>query len=184
MLDADQPSLSRCMILGSGQEIEPFQVGFGRHGIDPKGARFRGGYSLYGTFRINAILSADRFEMEPRLIEQSGKTAEYLKSHLFANMSKIDFDGDGEGGEYGAAFVSLEDLSGRDQPFQFNTYKGVFRWYSYAIHGTQDPARIGKSVTGGCINVGAEDLERILSVVKLGDVVEVMRRNTESLLKN
>ena len=98
-------------------------------------------------------------------------------------MSSIDFDGDGKGGEYGAAFVSLEDLSGRDQPFRFNVYKGTFRWYSYAIHGTQNQSRIGKAITGGCVNVGTENLDKVLSAVELGDIVEVVRRKTEKSLK-
>ncbi|MEM1295778.1 MAG: L,D-transpeptidase [Verrucomicrobiota bacterium] len=183
-LDPDQPALSKGVILESGEVREQFQVGFGRNGIDESGARFRGGYSLLGKFQINAILSADRFEMKPELIAESGKSVDYLKTHLFANMSSIDFDGDGKGGEYGDAFISLEDLSGRDQPFRFNVYKGKFRWYSYAIHGTQDSARIGKAVTGGCVNVGAENLSKVLKAVKLGDIVEVVNRNSENLLKN
>lgn len=183
-LDAERPEKSRGEILVSGEATERFQVGFGRNGVDEKGARFRGGYSLLGRFRINAILSAERFEMAPDLIKQSGKDEAYLKEHLFSNMSSIDFDGDGEGGEYGAAFISLEDLSGRDQPFRFNVYKGTFRWYSYAIHGTQDQSRIGKAVTGGCVNVGTENLDKLLRFVGLGDIVEVARLKSESLLKN
>ena len=140
-----------------------------------EGEVFKGGYSLLGKFRINAILSGDRFEMDAKLIETSGKSKEWLQKNLFKNMSSIDFDGDGKGGEYGSAFISLEpvDLKAA-QPFRFNTYKGVFRWYSFAIHGTQDEKRIGKCITGGCINVKQESLVELLRKLKLGDHVEIV----------
>ncbi|MGB0279088.1 MAG: L,D-transpeptidase family protein, partial [Prochlorococcaceae cyanobacterium] len=55
----------------------------------------------------------------------------------------------------------------------FGEYKGVFRWYSYAIHGTQDEERIGKRITGGCINVDDATMATLLKSVKLGDEVVV-----------
>ncbi len=114
--------------------------------------------------------------MDPQLITDSGKTGEFLKTQLFKNMSSIDFDKDGKGGEYGAAFIGLEPLNSKaEQPFHFGEYAGVFRWYSYEIHGTQDESRIGKMVTGGCINVGADSLATVAAIVKLGDLVEIQR---------
>ena len=168
-LNLDDPAKSVCVI----DEKTRLSVGFGRHGVLEEGARFKGGYSLLGKFRVNAILAPERFEMKPELVESSGRTEAYLREHLFANMSSIDFDDDGKGGEYGAGFIGLEPLSETEQPFAFQPYKGVFRWYSYAIHGTQDEARIGKKITGGCLNVGATDLQLLLARVKLGDVVEI-----------
>ena len=38
-----------------------FPVGYGREGWLAEGSRFRGGYSLLGRFKINAILAIDRF---------------------------------------------------------------------------------------------------------------------------
>ncbi len=175
-LNAGEPGKSRGILQSPGIEPITFAVGFGRHGFDPAGSKFRGGHSLLGRFRVNAILTAGRFEMDPALIAKSGKSAEFLREKLFANMSAFDFDGDGRGGEYGTAFLSLESLARTAQPFRFNVYKGRFRWYSYAIHGTQDQARIGQKITGGCINVGAADLAKIVPLVKLGDVVEVRGR--------
>ena len=170
-LDAEKPQLSYGLL-----KEETFPVGLGRHGILAEGEVFKGGYSLLGTFRINAILSNERFEMDSTLIEKSGKTADWLSEHLFSNMSSIDFDGDDKGGEYGSAFISLEPVSSKAaQPFRFNTYKGVFRWYSFAIHGTQDETRIGKCATGGCINVKQEHLEHILKTLKLGDLVVISK---------
>ena len=172
-LNLEHPAKSQGRLDLENGDAHSFPVGFGRDGILKEGSKFRGGRSLLGTFRINAILSAERFEMTPELIANSGKSADFLREKLFANMSSIDFDGDGAGGEYGAAFLSLEPVSETKQPFAFNVYKGKFRWYSYAIHGTQNPARIGKKITGGCINVGAEDLVKLVEAAKLGDLVEV-----------
>ncbi|MDA7597847.1 L,D-transpeptidase [bacterium] len=156
-------------------DVLKFVVGFGKKGVLKEGKTFTGNYSLLGEFRVNAILtSGTRFEMDPKLVSESGKTEAFLKSQLFKNMSSIDFDGDGKGGEYGAAFIGLEPLDTEaKQPFHFGEYAGTFRWYSYAIHGTQDESRIGKMVTGGCINVGAEALAALAKRVKLGDLVEV-----------
>lgn len=171
-LDLENPAESRCKFL-IGEDAPSFAVGFGRNGVIEEGGRFQGGFSLLGTFRVNAILAPERFEMKPELVETSGKTEAYLREQLFSNMSSIDFDGDGKGGEYGAGFIGLEPLSETAQPFSFQAYKGVFRLYSYAIHGTQDEARIGKKITGGCINVGAADLQQLLARVKLGDLVVI-----------
>lgn len=160
--------------LGTFQGGDAFQVGYGRDGFLPAGSAFVGGSSLLGDFKVNAILSQSRFEMTDELIAESGKTHEWLAENLFANMSAIDFDGDGKGGEYGEAFVGLEPVgSAAPQPFRFGEYKGVFRWYSYAIHGTQNEERIGKCITGGCINVGRSDLASAVSLLKIGDLVRI-----------
>jgi lipoprotein-anchoring transpeptidase ErfK/SrfK len=49
----------------------------------------------------------------------------------------------------------------------------MFRWYSFAIHGTNDPSRVGQSVTGGCINVNGKAMDDLLDTVKLGDEVVI-----------
>ena len=126
-----------------------------------------------GRFRVNAILSDDRFEMDPQLVESSGKSEDELRSTLFSNMNSIDFKGDGVTGEYGTGYISLEPVPPSDQPFEFNSYDGTFRWYSFAIHGTNDPGRVGQSVTGGCINVGRKVMTDLLEVVQLGDEVVI-----------
>ncbi len=129
--------------------------------------------------------------MTPELVARSGKQERYLREHLFRNMNGIDFDGDGAGGEYGGGYISLETLPTRgvgrgeggeeetgeegrvEQPFVFEFYRGVFRWYSFAIHGTQDETRVGRASTGGCINVGRESLRVLLEVLQVGDAVEI-----------
>ena len=82
-------------------------MGFGRNGIACAGTRFEEGWTPLGTFRVNAILSADRFAMDPDLVKLSGKSEAYLRENLFRNMSAIDFKGDGETGEYGIGYVNL-----------------------------------------------------------------------------
>lgn len=173
-LDKADPSRSSGTLQVPGHlAFPPIPVGYGKHGIKAAGQSFAGGWSLAGKFKINAILTRDSFAMTDELIAESGRSREWLAEHLFANMSSIDFDGDGKAGEYGAAFIGLAPKSTAPQPFHFGKYRGVFRWYSYAIHGTQDPARIGKKITGGCINVGEKDLDLLAEHLSLGDRVTV-----------
>ena len=148
-------------------------MGFGRNGITCAGSRFEEGYTPLGRFRVNGIFSHDRFEMEPTLIAQSGKSEAELHRTLFRNMNAIDFDGDGETREYGSGYVSLAPVGSVKQPFTFNTYEGKFRWYSFAIHGSNNDQRIGQKVTGGCVNVAEPALQALLSAVKLGDEVMI-----------
>lgn len=175
-LDGDDPSASRGE-LRRGRTPLQFKVGYGRNGIACQGTRFEEGWTPLGTFRVNAVLSADRFAMAPSLVEASGKSEAYLRDNLFRNMSAIDFKGDGESAEYGIGYISLTPVPPTPQPFRFNTYDGQFRWYSFAIHGTNDPSRVGQSVTGGCINVGQDAMADLLKTVQLGDEVVI---NSES----
>lgn len=174
-LDPSDPSRS-FGVLSRGRERTVFRVGFGRNGVTCAGSSFEEGYTPLGRFRVNAILSDDRFEMEPSLIAQSGKSEAELRTTLFRNMNAIDFSGDGETGEYGIGYVSLAPVDSVPQPFAFNTYDGRFRWYSFAIHGSNDDRRIGQQVTGGCVNAAEPVLRQLLSAVKLGDEVVISAR--------
>ena len=174
-LDADQPANSVGTIVVNGISNR-FEVGYGKNGIACEGTRFEEGWTPLGRFRVNAVLTADRFEMDPALIRLSGRTVDALKKDLFSNMNSIDFNGDGEAGEYGDGYISLAPVPTTDQPFSFNEYDGTFRWYSFAIHGTNNEKKIGKKVTGGCINVNNMSLSMILSAVQIGDEV-IIRSN-------
>ena len=176
-LDADQPENSIGAIVVNGT-INRFEVGYGKNGIACEGTLFEEGWTPLGRFRVNAVLTADRFEMDPALIRLSGRTTESLRKELFSNMNSIDFDGDGEAGEYGDGYISLAPVPTTVQPFSFNDYDGTFRWYSFAIHGTNNEQKIGKRVTGGCINVNNMSLSMILSAVKIGDEVVIRSNGT------
>ena len=171
-LDLNDPSKS-VGVLTRGEDRTVFKVGFGRNGITCAGTRFEEGYTPLGRFRVNAILSDDRFVMEPELIARSGKTEDELRTTLFRNMNSIDFNGDGQRGEYGIGYVSLAPVDSVEQPFAFNTYDGTFRWYSFAIHGSNNDERIGQQVTGGCMNVAEPVLQTLLKVAQLGDEVVI-----------
>ena len=171
-LDGSNPSASEG-VLDRAEGPLRFTVGHGRHGIGCEGTTFEEGVTPLGTFEVNAILSNDRFEMDPSLVEQSGKTEQELRETLFSNMNSIDFKGDGETGEYGIGYISLAPVPATEQPFRFNTSDGVFRWYSFAIHGTNDETRIGKALTGGCINAGNLTMGVLLDTVELGDQVVI-----------
>ena len=160
-------------VLPRGEERMIFKVGYGKHGVTCPGSRFEEGYTPLGRFKVNAILSNGRFAMDPALIKQSGKSEAELRRTLFKSMNAIDFSGDGEVGEYGIGYVSLAPIGGVKQPFRFNSYDGKFRWYSFAIHGSNDDKRIGQKVTGGCVNVAEPALKTLLSSVQLGDEVVI-----------
>ena len=171
-LDLKDPAKSFA-VLREDDQRQLFKVGYGRLGVTCPGTRFEEGYTPLGRFRVNAILTQKRFEMEPALIAQSGKTEAELKSTLFKNMNSIDFSGDGEAGEYGIGYVSLAPVNSVKQPFAFNRYDGTFRWYSFALHGSNNDQRIGQKVTGGCINLAQPALQAVLNTVKLGDEVVI-----------
>jgi len=64
-------------------------------------------------------------------------------------------------------------------PFGTNQRKymgvlGTRRLYlgdGYGIHGTNDPASIGQSVSHGCVRMRNEEIERLFDMVELGTPV-------------
>ena len=171
-LNQVSPQESKGRAESEGNEMV-FEVGYGKNGVGCIGSTFEEGVTPLGTFKVNAIMSQDRFEMDETLIQQSGKAKSYLSENLFNNMNSIDFKGDGETGEYGSGYISLTPVPSTPQPFTFNKYDGIYRWYSFAIHGTNDETRIGKRVTGGCINMQNKDINKLIRSINLGDKVVV-----------
>ena len=172
-LNQVSPQESKGRAESEGNEMV-FEVGYGKNGVGCIGSTFEEGITPLGTFKVNAIMSQDRFEMEETLIQQSRKAKRYLSENLFNNMNSIDFKGDGETGEYGSGYISLTPVPSTPQPFNFNEYNGIYRWYSFAIHGTNDETRIGKRVTGGCINMQNKDIKKLIKSINLGDEVVVI----------
>lgn len=171
-LNQSKPQESKGIAQSDGKEMV-FDVGYGKNGVGCIGSTFQEGVTPLGTFKVNAIMSKGRFEMDEALIKKSGKTKQYLANNLFKNMNSIDFKGDGETGEYGSGYISLTPVPPTPQPFRFNEYDGIYRWYSFAIHGTNDETRIGQRVTGGCINMNNKDLNKLIKNINLGDEVLV-----------
>ena len=68
-LDGSNPAASEG-VLDRAEGPLRFTVGHGRHGIACEGTTFEEGITPLGTFQVNAILSNDRFEMDPALVEQ------------------------------------------------------------------------------------------------------------------
>jgi lipoprotein-anchoring transpeptidase ErfK/SrfK len=174
-LNQVSPKKSEGTAQNEGNEMV-FEVGYGKNGVGCIGSTFEEGVTPLGTFKVNAIMSKDRFEMDGTLIKQSGKTNQYLSENLFNNMNTIDFKGDGETGEYGSGYISLTPIPSTPQPFSFNKYDGTYRWYSFAIHGTNDETRIGKRITGGCINMNNKEISKLIKSINLGDQV-IIRSN-------
>ena len=174
-LNQVSPKKSEGTAQNEGNEMV-FEVGYGKNGVGCIGSTFEEGVTPLGTFKVNAIMSKDRFEMDETLIKQSGKTNQYLSENLFNNMNSIDFNGDGETGEYGSGYISLTPIPSTPQPFSFNEYDGTYRWYSFAIHGTNDETRIGKRITGGCINMNNKEISKLIKSINLGDKV-IVRSN-------
>ena len=46
-------------------------------------------------------------------------------------------------------------------------------WSGIGIHGTDEPDKIGTAVSEGCIRMRDEDLERLMSYVKVGTIVDI-----------
>ena len=68
-----------------------FEVGYGKNGVGCIGSTFEEGVTPLGTFKVNAIMSKDRFEMDESLIQQSGKTNLIVPVNLFYFLNSLDF---------------------------------------------------------------------------------------------
>ena len=121
---------------------------------------------------MNAILTADRFEMDPVLIESSGKSEAELAQELFRDMNSIDFSGDGVSGEYGDGYISLEPFLNLISPLSSIHTLENFVGTVFAIHGTNDEKRIGQK-SGRLHQRQQMSLSMILSAVKMGDEVVI-----------
>ena len=51
----------------------------------------------------------------------------------------------------------------------------------YGIHGTNNPASIGRNVSHGCIRMRNRDVEQLFDMVSIGDSVELLAERTPEL---
>ena len=81
-LNQSKPQESKGIAQSDGKEMV-FEVGYGKNGVGCIGSTFQEGVTPLGTFKVNAIMSKGRFEMDEALIKKSGKTKQYLANNLF-----------------------------------------------------------------------------------------------------
>ena len=51
----------------------------------------------------------------------------------------------------------------------------------YGIHGTNQPASIGRAASHGCIRMRKADVEELFALVRVGDVVELVAEPTDEI---
>ena len=51
----------------------------------------------------------------------------------------------------------------------------------YGIHGTNQPASIGKAASTGCLRMSRKDLEEIFTIVDVGDTVQIRAERDEQI---
>ena len=64
-------------------------------------------------------------------------------------------------------------MAGRAEKFWGNSW--------YGIHGTNNPASIGRNASHGCIRMRNRDVEELFAMVSVGDEVELLAERTPQL---
>jgi hypothetical protein len=151
-------------------------VGIGRGGLVAK-RDMDDHVTPTGRFAVDLVLydrpGFDRIDpaARERLAAADPEHAEILDSpdglvRLRRSMDGLDFDGDGAPDHaYGVAYLGLDGpgtgpkLSRRgEDPY----------WFSIGLHGTPDPARIGRATSGGCVHVPEEVLRSLVEDYRVG----------------
>lgn len=123
-----------------------------------------------GEFVVDIIL-----DHTPEL-NQSLRATPVGLAQLFRNMDGIDFNGDGRPDHaFGSAYIGLDSKTAITGP-KLKPYRdGTLYWFSIALHGTPDPANIGKANSGGCVHLGADSLAHLIEggIVRIGTRVTI-----------
>jgi len=165
----------------SGAILHSEPIGIGRGGLGEK--RSMGDLiTPTGTFTVDLIvhaagthdaLSAANHARYVDVPDYAALTEDL--SGLYANMSALDFDGDGQPDRaYGGGYIGLHSASAVTGP-KMRRYRGTPYWYSIALHGTPDPATLGEAASGGCVHLSAPLLERLITeeLLTIGSTVEI-----------
>ncbi|MFT5682224.1 MAG: hypothetical protein ACI8RZ_003142 [Myxococcota bacterium] len=145
-------------LLDDGVVTQTAPVGIGRGGLSEK-TTMADLITPTGTFTVDLILTADGGDVAPEAIARFSDDAEYAAlladlPSLFANMSRIDFDGDGApDAAYGTAYIGLTSTEAVTGPKLRRYRGGTAYWYSIALHGTPDPDNLGAARSGGCVHL-------------------------------
>lgn len=168
---------------GQVQHREP--VGIGRGGLGEKVA-MSDEVTPTGTFTVDLVLHragthdavatgvVDRFAGDPAYLRLLTGNSPGLPG-LFANMNGLDFDADGRpDGAYGGAYIGLDGPQSGPK-MRRHRASGTPYWFSIALHGTPDPARLGAATSGGCVHVSESLLERLVTegIIRVGSTVEI-----------
>jgi len=70
----------------------------------------------------------------------------------------------------------IQKLMNPGGPFGTRWMKLSITWGGYGIHGTDNPASIGKAASHGCIRMFNEDIEELYDIVPLGTPVRIIGR--------
>ena len=154
-------------------------VGIGRGGLGEKRSMddlitptgvFTVDLVLHAAGTHNAVRWGAAVPTDPELSELLGSL-----EGLFANMNRIDFDGDGQAdGAYGDAYIGLSSPDAVTGPkLRRHSASGLPYWYSIALHATPDPANLGQANSGGCVHVDASLLDHLIRDGTLGLGAEV-----------
>ena len=166
-----------------GRTVLVSPVGLGKGGLGRKRS-INDGITPTGRFNVDIILFKDsRFDAVSRDNQEKYKTdkdaGSFLSSsqglaRLFDNMNSLDFNGDGQPDfAYGCGYIGLDAACGQTGP-KMSRYGGKQYWLSIALHGTDNESRnIGRFNSGGCIQVPAQILERLIQqeILKIGTAV-------------
>lgn len=126
-----------------------------------------------GVFVVDIVLASEPefCAVDSSVLKKYAQRSEYAKylcsqnalSQLFNDMNRLDFDVDGKpDSAYGNAYIGLNGSPAITGP-KLSTYRGRIYWYSIALHGTsQEKDRIGQARSGGCIQIPADVLKRLL----------------------
>jgi hypothetical protein len=148
------------------------RVGLGRGGLAGK-HNMNDGITPCGKFKVDIVLCCDsRFNAVSRTVadryKKDRQACAYLNSteglsRLFSNMNSLDFNADGRpDNAYGTAYIGLDSPLCLTGP-KLSRFSNKTYWFSIAIHGTNnEKANIGKLNSGGCIQVPAAILDRLV----------------------
>jgi hypothetical protein len=155
-------------LIEDGVVIQTAPVGIGRGGLGEK-TGMADLITPVGDFTVDLVLSEGFSAVDPAVLPRFSADAELAAMladlpALWANMGRIDFDGDGAAdGAYGPAYIGLSAPDGVTGPKLRRYRDGTIYWFSIALHGTPDPANIGAARSGGCVHLADALLAQLIA---------------------
>lgn len=167
-------------LIDDGAVVQTAAVGIGRGGLGEK-TTMSDLITPTGAFTVDLILTADGGSVAPEAVARFGDDPGYAAlladlPALFANMSRIDFDGDGSpDAAYGTAYIGLTSETAVTGPKLRRYRDGTAYWYSIALHGTPAPDNLGAARSGGCLHLSESLLAGLIAdgTVTIGSPVVI-----------